>query len=325
MTLKQGDSLTFFEPGGRRTEAVLEAAEEIAWSGSPLQAHRVILSCADGTVRQYRHLSPLTSAHEAYQALDNEILAGLRMHRLCGDRLYPASVSRLAGYEANGKEPFALVEHYRGSPIGSTSGRIVPGEGVRFQSTLLTGARWLNAAGIAHRSISPANVHWDGMTAQITDFSTATIVGAPREEIGRPPWQAPEQRPGQVEGWVSQKEDVWSVGRLIYYVATGRELIRSEQAKEEPELAHLLNGIFGPIEGRPTPRMLLTRLNLHDPVPQQIQPDAALEQGRADFHVHRMRKHPGLRTVNGSMPRPATQSPPPPPPEPDTRKGWWRR
>ncbi|MFC4591236.1 serine/threonine-protein kinase [Sphaerisporangium corydalis] len=323
MTTQPGQRLVFLDVRGVQEEATVTAVgEDPLPVGSHLRSRSLTLEYVDGTPNEVLHLSPELGRSAGYDALDNEILAGLRLSRLCGSYPYPSCVSRLLGYEAHGEHPFALLAPYRGEPVGSTGGRILPTEKSAFQRSLLAGVRWVSAAGIAHRALSPFNVHWDGMSAQITGFSDATIAGAPRAVVGVPPWQAPEQRPGQVNGAVTDKDDVWAAGRLIYYVSTGRDLVRGDQVCDEPDLAHLLGGIFGPIGERPSVRELLDRLNLADPVPRLAVPDTDLRQWRAEFLRLRACKHP--HTVDRDKPSAPSGTTPKPSEPPRRRRRLWR-
>jgi serine/threonine protein kinase len=234
-----------------------------------------------------------------YEMIDHEILAGLQLARQVGSGRYPPELGRLVGYRADGTEPFALVEPYRGIPVTLIAGKLLTGDRRRFEISLLTGLRWLQAAGIAHRGIGPNTVRWDeqSRSAQITDFALATIFGAPRQAVGTTPWAAPEQRLGRADGEVTDRDDIWAAGRLIFYVITGEEPADREVISAEPELAQLLAGVFGPPEDRPSCRdMLVGRLNVRDPVPPRPAEDPVLARGRAEFWDYHSRKH----SVTGS-------------------------
>ncbi|GGS64157.1 hypothetical protein ACFFV7_01550 [Nonomuraea spiralis] len=326
-TTRPGTVLRFRDRHGVPVEAtVTDRREDPLQPAPPLRSCLLTLSYADGGRHEARHVGPAAPGPGAgYDALDNEILAGLRLSRLCGAGPYPSEVSRLIGYEADGELPFVLLAPYRGRPVGGTLGRILPSESLPFQRSLLTGLRWTSAAGIAHRALSPETVHWDTVCAQITGFTEAAPAGTPRSVAGAPPWWAPEQRPGQAGGVVTGDDDVWAAGRLIFCVATGRAPERADLADAPPDLARLLQGVFGPPEGRPSVRELLRRLDAADPVPRGLSPDVALERGRADFFALRARKHP--QTVPAAEPEPAWPAPAGPtiPDEPSRRGRPWRR
>jgi hypothetical protein len=248
---------------------------------------------ADGT--ELRQLRVAGTARKAgYERLDNEILAGLRLREATDAARYPPEVSRLHGYDATSVDPCALLDPYRGEPLSVAGLHLLENEQHQFQVSLLIGLCWLAAAGLAHRAIAPSTVRWDGRHAQITDFSMSTVIGAPREAIGTPPWAAREQRPGYAHGRVSAQDDIWAAGRLVFYIHTQEELADRSQIDERPTLKNLLAGVFGPPEDRPTARDLLSRLNEECPVPRAVDGHSRLDAGRKRFYAVRASKHPGV-------------------------------
>ncbi len=246
---------------------------------------------ADGTeLRQLRVAD--TADQDGYHRLDNEILAGRRVFEVTQTVGYPPEVSRLSGDDASSAHPYALLEPYRGQPLTVAGRQMDLDEQVQFQVSLLKGLCWLGAAGIAHRGIAPSTVRWDGQQAQLTDFSMCTVIGAPREVIGTPPWAAREQQPADVGGRVSERDDIWAAGRLIFYVSTQEELTDIRQVSDRPTLRNLLAGVFGPPENRPTAGELLGRLHAASPVPRALNGYSRLDVGRKSFYALRARKHP---------------------------------
>ncbi len=323
-----GETLCFRRPDGSETKAeVVGRRDDTSPQDPPLRSARLTVEYADGTRQEVRQIIAGDPGPGAgYQALDNEILAGIRLSRLCGGRRYPSFVSRLVGHDADGIRPYALLEPYAGSPVGDFAGSILPTERKPFQESLLTGLSWLVAAGIAHRAISPDTVYWDGTGVQITGFTSATLIGSPRAALGALPWQAPEQRPGKATGAVSDRDDVWAAGRLIFYVTTGRDLAGPRQLVADPELARLLEDVFGPMERRPAVRDLFTRLNLADPAPRAPAPAADFQQGEADFFALRAHKHPETAAAAEPDPEPPrTAAPVVAPVRPETPRRRWRR
>ncbi|MFA1548397.1 hypothetical protein [Actinomadura chokoriensis] len=279
----------------------------------PLEAVRLQLDLPDRTAH-VRCVRPVDRGPGGLTAgcrqLDGEILAGLRLARLCDGRPYPRSVSRLLGYDADAAQPFALLEPLRGVEVGTLAGTLPTEQRRRFQIGLLRAVRLLNAAGIAHRGISPGTVRWDGDDVQITDFAHAAPIGAPRTVVGVMPWQAPEQRSKPPRDWepglIGPNDDVWAAGRLIFYVLTGEELDDTAKLADRPELAELLAGVILPPERRPDAQTLLRRLGEADAPPRPLAADPAFSRGRAEFFAQRRRKHPH------TAPDPVTETKAPP-------------
>ncbi|XRQ12190.1 protein kinase domain-containing protein [Actinomadura welshii] len=286
----------------------------------PLEAARLHLELPDRelTVRCVRPVDRGPGGFAAgCRQLDGEILAGLRLARLCDGRPYPRTVSRLIGYDADVAEPFTLLEPLRGVEVESLAGTLPTEQRRRFQAGLLRAVRLLNAAGIAHRGIDPRTVRWDGDEVQLTDFSQAALIGSPRTVTGTLPWQAPEQRPETPPGWergrVGPSDDLWAAGRLIFYVLTGEELDDRAKLADRPELETLLGGVFGRPEDRPDAQALLHRLGAADPPPRPLATDPAFSRGRAEFFAQRRRKHPHTAAPPEPEPRAARPAAPPPP------------
>jgi hypothetical protein len=305
------EKLRYTSVTGEQVEEEMTAATELVPDpgGRPLRERAITLGAGSGSdgVRSAWQIAAAAGDEDGYEAIDNEILAGLRLFRLVGRGSYPGEVGRLIGYHADGTEPFVLVEPYRGEPVAKIAGRLVTQDRIRFEASLLTAVAWLQAAGIAHRGISPDTVRWDDRTrtAQITGFSLATVFGAPRRPVGTGRWVAPEQRPGRAGGAVGDRDDIWAAGRLIFYVIAGVEPDGLDVIEADPELAPLLAGIFGPPESRPSVReMLVGRLGARGQLPPMAADDPDLAAGRAEFWEIYHRKNGGV----GSTPVPAGQA-----------------
>lgn len=263
-------------------------------AGEHLRAQEIELS--DGTRLREHRVASRVNRREGYGRIDNEILAGRRLHELASGSGYPSELARLYGdYDdkATIADPFTLFEPYRGEPLRKVVGRLFPAQQEEVQIGLLTGLCWLANAGLAHRSISPDTVLWDGERVQLTDFSQSTVFGASRREIsGRLDWVAKESRPGEAYGTVCPGDDVWAVGRLIYYVRTQGEELGDRDQLTWLGLDQLLHGVFGEPERRPAPGELLRRMGRRDTVPR-LQDNVRLREARRRFLTVRDRKHPG--------------------------------
>jgi serine/threonine protein kinase len=308
MTDSPDHIIRYQDPFGRAREARLtELSADAAPTVAQLRAERVGLKDHEGE-REARLIRPVGSGSvEAYDSLDNEILAGVRLARLYRNQSYPPEVTELLGYEAHSADPFALVAPLRGEPVGDrpklTSQQVLP-----FQRSLLRAVLTINGAGVAHRGISPRTVRWDGIHVQLTDFSTATLIGSPRTAVGAQPWQAPEQRPGKAKGVVTDKDDLWAAARLLFFVETEGGELESENKKaqfaEYPDLAELIRDVFRSPEDRPTTRTMLHRFGAPGSVPQLV-PDQTFERGKAAFEQQRARNHPPVAVLEPPQPAPA--------------------
>src|SRR5438046_892966 len=100
---------------GEQVEAEAEVDDDEFPSGEFLLARNVRLE--DGTeLRQHRPASG-AQRRDGYERLDNEILAGRRLHDVTEWGIYPREVARLYGDEAASAEPYSLFDPYRGEPL----------------------------------------------------------------------------------------------------------------------------------------------------------------------------------------------------------------
>lgn len=263
-----------------------------------LTAARVRLP--DGTeLRQFKVAPGLGPGRAiGYGRLDGEILAGRRLHEVTwATGAYPPVLARLYGDESESADPCALLEPYTGQPLAEVAGQLVDDEQRAFDLSLLAALCWLEVAGLAHRGLSPWTVRWDGRKrqAQVTDFSLCTVFGVPREVIGTPDWAAPEQRDSdKVDGLVSERDDMHAAGRLIYYVHSQGDTLRSRDQLDPVGLGYL-DPLIGPPHSRPTARQLLLEvLKAADPVPRGIGRHSPLKDGHDRFDQLRRAKRSGM-------------------------------
>jgi serine/threonine protein kinase len=269
-------------------------------AGEFLTARTVWLE--DGTPgdRELRQHRPVSGERrpDGYARLDNEVLAGRRLHLMTDWSSYPRELARLYGDESTSADPFALFEPYRGAPLREVGATLFDDEFDRFLSGLLTGLCWLAGAGIAHRAISPDTVLWDDRSVQITDFSRSALFGTARTPLGgTSAWIPRESRPETCYGMVGPGDDVWAVVRLIYFVRSRGEDLDDLGKLAESGLAQMFNGllasVFGPPEARPSASDL-SEYGLRRPylIPSLTDRSKPLIQGREIFLRARERKHP---------------------------------
>lgn len=259
----------------------------------------------DGTIPNGRELRQHRPAGgdrrpEGYARLDNEVLAGRRLHQMAAWSGYPREVSRLYGDESTSADPYALFEPYRGEPLREVGANLFDTEFDKFVTGLLAGVCWLAGAGIAHRAISPDTVRWDdrSVSVQIMDLSRSALFGTARTPVGgTEAWIPRESRPETCYGAVGPTDDVWAAVRLIYWVRSRGEDLEDLGKLEESGLAQIFNGllgpVFGPPERRPAARDLI-EYGLRRPhlIPDLADGGKRLIKGRESFLQARELKHP---------------------------------
>lgn len=252
-------------------------------------------------------------ASRAYEQLDAEVLAGVRLARRGHGMDGRGALSRMVGRERPGNLPFVLLSARRGVPVAQIIGNLLPSEEKPFSEALLGAYRWIVAAGLAHRSLSSQTVRWDSAsrTIQLDHFFSSRLIGTPR------PYPSERSSNVLLADWVSDRDDGRAVAELLVLVLTGQPAPHSEPLGD-PDLAELLEGSLNPEPRlRPSSGELLMRLGVPDPVGQP--PDDLLATGVADFERQRLRKHP--EAVASSKTGPVGSAPS----VPLTGRGWFRR
>ncbi len=172
--------------------------------------------------------------------------------------------------EEDGNVPFFTMEYVE----GTTLSKVIPVNGLepgRFLDLAITIADALSAAhasGITHRDLKPGNIMVSA-TGQIKvlDFGLAKVAREESREVhsdshletefltsegkilGTTPYMSPEQLKGKA---VDQRSDIFSLGTILYAMATGKhpflaessaEVISSILSHHPPEVAEVRDGL----------------------------------------------------------------------------------
>jgi hypothetical protein len=305
------DILRFRRAANREQEEIAALVDDVEFSAGEFLTTRTVW-LEDGTpngseLHQHRPVSG-DWRQEGYLRLDNEVLAGRRLHEAAGWSSYPAEVSCMYGDESTSADPFALFEPNRGEPLREVGEYLYSDAFDQFVVGLLTGLCRLAAVGIAHRAISPDTVLWDSDAGkvQITDFSRSAPFGSIRLPMaGSWSWVPRESRPDTCYGLVGPTDDIWAAARLIYFVRSRGKDLEDIAKLTEHGLSQMFNGlleqVFVPPEGRPTARDLVEHgLRRHHLLPS-LRDDGGqrLIRGRERFLEVRGRAHPGASLPPG--------------------------
>lgn len=230
----------------------------------------------------------------AYNALDNEILAGIRAMRGT-DGSVPPELPHLVGYHDDPRSPFALLAPYRGEPLATLLCRrqLFEEEQPLFRAGLFRALFLLSSLELVHRDIRPENVRWDerSESVQLTGFTNATVVGVPRSRVGKGPWASHEQREGA--GRCDHRDDVWSASLVLVQALTGHEVASENTLSWEgqQELESLLAGVLNRSAAhRPRADELLRKVTGAEALPYMRRMDEHLSHGRDRFDRERAAK-----------------------------------
>jgi len=116
--------------------------------------------------------------------------------------------------------------------------RLAPHEAARVVLKLADALSHLHKLGLVHRDIKPANVIFVGGEPKLADIGLVTSVGDSRSFVGTEGFIPPEG-PGTAQA------DLYSLGKLLYELATGRDRLEFPQlplgVRESPEGEALLD------------------------------------------------------------------------------------
>lgn len=116
--------------------------------------------------------------------------------------------------------------------------RLVPGcaqSSVKWAFQLCSGLTAVHYCGFIHRDINPNNLLLCGDELRITDFGDAVLESeSDTRPVGTIAYMAPEVLSGLPQTCAL---DVWSAGMTIFYLFTGRMLLKLEEGRDKLALA----------------------------------------------------------------------------------------
>lgn len=203
-----------------------------------------------------------------FDLLDNEIRAGAHLGYVYS-RQYPPELARLAGYNMDVEEPFALLHAYAGKPVPEMSG-LDDHRRRQLQAGLLRALQLTAAAGVVHGAVTLRSLWWAGSGVQLVDFESAQFAGEPRRATHEP-------------GPADVRDDVLLAGRVIRQLVIGESSTLSDHGHDPESLRVLLQDVYQPVAHRPYAEDLLRRLRVTVTAPPVTDPEAALAEGRRIF------------------------------------------
>ncbi len=139
--------------------------------------------------------------------------------------------------ESDGRTPFLVMQYVAGESLQTRVDREGPLETVdilRIGAQAAAGLAAAHEQGVVHRDVKPANILLEEGIERVllTDFGLArTVDDASLTHTGvvagTPHYMSPEQASGEP---IDHRTDLFSLGAVLYFMATGRPPFRADQA-----------------------------------------------------------------------------------------------
>ncbi|MFF9125648.1 protein kinase [Streptomyces sp. NPDC014889] len=207
----------------------LRAGDPAEIGGYPLEAR--LGSGGMGTVFLARTSSGRPVAikliHQQY-AEDDEFRIRFRQEVAAARRVSGAFTAAVVDADPEAEQPWMATTYIGGPTLAqriATNGPLSGAELRRLAIGLAEALRDIHRVGVVHRDLKPSNVVLSPEGPRVIDFGisravdqqTLTMTG---RVIGTPPFMSPEQL--QAPRGVGPRSDVFSLGTLLVYSATGR-------------------------------------------------------------------------------------------------------
>ncbi len=173
---------------------------------------------------------------------DAEATSRLKREARTAAQLYHPSIATIHSIEQDGDHIFIVEEFVEGDSLTKVikRGGLAEAEICRIARAVADALDEAHAKGIVHRDIKPDNIIVAGNRVKVLDFGIAKQVGAPGASpetfvtqqgmiLGTVHYMSPEQALGKT---FDGRTDVFSLGVVLYEMATGRKPFQGETITE---------------------------------------------------------------------------------------------
>ena len=237
-----------------KTEHLHEGGFGTVWLAKDEHGDKVVIKFpkTHHIVKDPETLKPKSQLREHYEAYIQGLTREIQLlEPMKGDPDAPPSLIKFRDKSVDKHKPFLVVEYLEGETIYETVrhydlGRLPEEKAVEYGIQIAEGLDYLHRNGIYHRDIKPPNVMVTkrgcvlidlGVGKQLKESDKQAMMqtkGPPKSELSKkgrdPDWDC--QHVGQRNWYVTEQCDLYSVGRLLFFMLTGRSKISALVDKE---------------------------------------------------------------------------------------------
>ncbi len=242
---------------------------------------------------------------------DDEFRARFRREVRAAAKVRSRFIANLIDADPDAELPWLATEYVPGPTLAqalAAQGPLPEAEVLRLVAGVAEALHEMHRAGLVHRDVKPANVILGPDGPRLIDLGVVGTIDATRltltgQPVGTPVYMAPEQASGSR---ATSAADVWALGALAYYAATGNRLFDGDHpavvlyrvSAEEPAyddcptyLRPFLDAcLVRDPDGRPSTDAILRSLGVPDPgaatLPVALLRTRAQVRARAQVGTH---------------------------------------
>ncbi len=238
-----------YSPTGRNTQPKKEAQKTRAKYGKweivrslteGGQAHTFLVRNSEGSSDTDLYVLKRLKNPERLGRFTREIETGLRL-------VHP-NLIKVIDFDIEGQRPYLVCEYCEGGDLRSkgVGQGFGPIGGLKFLHLICQGVAHAHEKGVIHRDLNPKNIFLDRENRPVVgDFGICFLdeqgerLTMTEEAVGPRLYIAPELEDGRIDQ-VSQRSDIYSLGKLLYWLITGTEFAREKHRHDEFDLSKKL-------------------------------------------------------------------------------------
>jgi serine/threonine protein kinase len=167
------------------------------------------------------------------QLHDDEFRARFRREVRAAAKVRSRFIANLVDADPDAELPWLATEYVPGPTLSqalAAQGPLSRDEVLNLVVGVAEALCGIHRAGLVHRDVKPANVILGPDGPRLIDLGVVASIGATRltmtgQPVGTPMYMAPEQASGSR---TTSAADVWALGALAYYAATGNHLFEGD-------------------------------------------------------------------------------------------------